>query len=68
MLRHVYICCNTKRNIMKNQVGHPDLGSRGESLCIVGRPNLGSRGESLCIFVLCFLLSPLFIFCYKIYV
>ena len=43
----IYMCCNTKRNIMKNQVGSPDLGSRGKSLWI---------------FVLCFMLSLLFIF------
>ena len=47
----IYMCCNTKRNIMKNQVGSPDLGSRGKSLCLS---------------VLCFMLSLLFIFCYKI--
>ena len=52
MLRHVYIymCCNTTRNIMKNQAGRLDLGSRGKSLCIS---------------VLCFMLSLLFIFCFK---
>ena len=26
----IYMCCNTKRNIMKNQAGSPDLGSRGK--------------------------------------
>ena len=26
--------CNIERNIMKNQVGSPGLGSRGKSLCI----------------------------------
>ena len=51
MLRHVYMCCNTERNIMKNQAGRPDLGSRGKSLCIS---------------VLCFMLSLLFILCFKI--
>ena len=47
----IYMCCNTKRNIMKNQAGRPDLGSRGKSLCLS---------------VLCFMLLLLFIFCYKI--
>ena len=47
----IYMCCNTKRNIMKNQVGCPDLGSRGKSLCLS---------------ILCFMLSLLFIFFYKI--
>ena len=47
----IYMCCNTKRNIMKNQVGCPDLGSRGKSLCLS---------------VLCFMISLLFIFCYNI--
>jgi hypothetical protein len=46
-------CCNTKRNIMKYQAGRPDLGSRGKSLCLS---------------VLWFMLSLLFIFCYKIHV
>ena len=46
---YIYICCNTERNIMKNQDGRPDLGSRGKYLCI---------------FVLCFMLSLLFIFCF----
>ena len=44
----IYMCCNTKRNIMKNQFGSPDLGSRGKYLCIS---------------ILCFKLSLLFIFC-----
>ena len=46
----IYMCCNTKRNIMKNQAGRPDLGSREKSLCLS---------------VLCFMLSLLFIFCFK---
>ena len=46
----IYMCCNTKRNIIKNQVGRPDLGSRGKSLCLS---------------VLCFMLLLLFIFCFK---
>ena len=46
----ICMCCNTKRNIMKNQAGCPDLGSRGKSLCIS---------------VLCFILLLLFIFCSK---
>ena len=46
----IYMCCNTKRNIMKNQAGPPDLGSRGKSLCL---------------FVLCCMLLLLFIFCFK---
>ena len=46
----IYMCCNTKRNIMKNQAGRPDLGSRGKSPCLS---------------VLCFMLLLLFIFCYK---
>ena len=29
----IYMWCNTKRNIMKNQVGRPDLGSRGH-ICV----------------------------------
>ena len=44
----IYMCCNTKRNIMKNQAGRPDLGSKEKSLCLS---------------VLCFMLSLLFIFC-----
>ena len=47
----IYMCYKTKRNIMKNQVGRPDLGSRGKSLCLS---------------ILCFMLSRFFIFCYKI--
>ena len=49
-LTRIYMCCNTKRNIMKNQVGRPDLGSRGKSLCL---------------FILCFMLSLLFIFYFQ---
>ena len=26
----IYMCCNTKGNIMKNQAGRLDLGSRGK--------------------------------------
>ena len=26
----IYMCCNTKRNIMKNQAGRLDLGSGGK--------------------------------------
>ena len=26
----IYMCCNTKRNIMKKQVVSPNLGSRGK--------------------------------------
>ena len=44
----VYMYCNIERNIMKNQAGSP---------------NFGIQGKSLCIFFLCFMLSPLFIFC-----
>ena len=44
------MCFNTKTNIMKIKVGHPDLGSRGKYLCL---------------FVLYFMLSLLFIFCFK---
>ena len=47
----IYMCYNTKRNIMKNQAGHPDLGSKGKSLCLCD---------------LSFMLSLLFIFCLKI--
>ena len=43
----IYMCCNTKRNIMKYQAGRPDLGSGGKSLCLS---------------VLCFMLSLFFIF------
>ena len=43
----VCVCCNTKRNIMENQVGRPDLGSKGKSLCLS---------------ILCLMLSLLFIF------
>ena len=31
----------------------------------VGRPDLGSRGKSLCLYFLCFFLSLLFIFCFS---
>ena len=30
----IYMCCNNKRNIMENQAGRPDLGSRGKSVYI----------------------------------
>ena len=30
----IYMYCNIERNIMKNQAGSPDLGSKGKSLCI----------------------------------
>ena len=43
----IYMYCNIEKNIMKNQSG---------SL------NLGSKGKSLCIFVLRVMLSPLFFF------
>ena len=46
----IYMCCNTKRNIMKNQASRPDLESRGKYLCLS---------------VLCCMLSLLFIFCFK---
>ena len=29
----IYMCCNTQRNIMKNQVGRPNFGSRG-NICV----------------------------------
>ena len=29
----IYVCCNTERNIMKNQAGRPDFGSKGKYLC-----------------------------------
>ena len=44
----IYMCCDLKRNTMKNQASHPGLGSRGKSLCIS---------------ILCFMLSLFFIFC-----
>ena len=31
----------------------------------VGRPDLGSRGKYLCLSVLCFMLSLFFFFCFK---
>ena len=31
----IYMFCNTKRNIMKNQVGSSDLGSRGKMFVYV---------------------------------
>jgi len=34
MLRMYNMYCNIERNIMKNQIGSPILGSRGKSLCI----------------------------------
>ena len=46
----IYMFYNTKRNIMKNQAGRPDLGSRGKSMCLS---------------ILCFMLLLLFIFCFK---
>ena len=46
----IYMYCKIERGIMKNKVGSPDLGSRGKYLCI---------------YVLCFMLSLLFIFCFK---
>ena len=50
----IYMCVVTLKGIiMKNQAGHPDLGSRGKSLCLS---------------VLCLMLLLLFIFCYKIHV
>jgi len=48
-LRCIYMYYDIESNIRKNQSGSPDFGIQGKSLCI---------------YVLFFMLSPLFIFCF----